>query len=105
MDHVVSHQGLLASIENLGCTAQFPPLSPRERSILTLIGYGQSDKEIAKGLGIAPETVNATSRTFSEAECQQENPRGIGRLSSGHDRFAADGSNPARRSQIRLIGP
>ncbi len=32
-------------------------MSPRERTILELIGHGQSNKEIARGLGIAPETV------------------------------------------------
>ena len=35
------------------------PLSPRERGILELIGHGQSNKEIARDLGIAPETVKS----------------------------------------------
>jgi DNA-binding CsgD family transcriptional regulator len=34
-------------------------LSPRERYILELIGTGQSNKEIARMLGIAPETVKS----------------------------------------------
>jgi ATP/maltotriose-dependent transcriptional regulator MalT len=34
-------------------------LSPRERSILELIGRGQSNKEIARDLGITPETVKS----------------------------------------------
>jgi LuxR family maltose regulon positive regulatory protein len=34
-------------------------LSPRERGILELIGHGQSNKEIARDLGIAPETVKS----------------------------------------------
>jgi DNA-binding CsgD family transcriptional regulator len=34
-------------------------LSPRERSILDFIGQGQSNKEIARVLGIAPETVKS----------------------------------------------
>jgi len=34
-------------------------LSPRERYILELIGRGQSNKEIARVLGIAPETVKS----------------------------------------------
>ena len=34
-------------------------LSPRERYILELIGRGQSNKEIARALGIAPETVKS----------------------------------------------
>jgi len=32
-------------------------LSPRERTILELIAQGQSNKEIARELGITPETV------------------------------------------------
>jgi len=32
-------------------------LSPREISIVDLIGHGQSNKEIARRLGIMPETV------------------------------------------------
>ena len=34
-------------------------LSPRERSILQLIAEGRSNKEIARSLGIAPETVKS----------------------------------------------
>jgi LuxR family transcriptional regulator, maltose regulon positive regulatory protein len=34
-------------------------LSPRERNILELMGQGQSNKEIARDLGIAPETVKS----------------------------------------------
>ena len=34
-------------------------LSPRERCILELISGGQSNKEIARALGIAPETVKS----------------------------------------------
>lgn len=33
------------------------PLSPRERGVLELVAAGQSNKQIAKTLGIAPETV------------------------------------------------
>ncbi len=35
------------------------PLSARERSVLELIGAGQSNKEIARALDIAPETVKS----------------------------------------------
>jgi len=41
---------------NSGTTAA---LTPRERYILELIGSGQSNKEIARTLGIAPETVKS----------------------------------------------
>jgi LuxR family maltose regulon positive regulatory protein len=34
-------------------------LSPRERGILELIGQGRSNKEIARQLGISPETVKS----------------------------------------------
>ncbi|MGC2199368.1 MAG: LuxR C-terminal-related transcriptional regulator [Stellaceae bacterium] len=34
-------------------------LIPRERSIIELIGHGQSNKEIVRDLGIAPETVKS----------------------------------------------
>jgi LuxR family transcriptional regulator, maltose regulon positive regulatory protein len=34
-------------------------LSPRERNILERIGQGQSNKEIARELGIAPETIKS----------------------------------------------
>ena len=34
-------------------------LSPRERNILALIAKGQSNKEVARGLGVAPETVKS----------------------------------------------
>ena len=34
-------------------------LSPRERSVLALLGEGQSNKDIARALNIAPETVKS----------------------------------------------
>jgi LuxR family maltose regulon positive regulatory protein len=34
-------------------------VSPRERNILERIGHGRSNKEIARDLGIAPETVKS----------------------------------------------
>lgn len=39
--------------------ASQPALSPRERAILELIGQGRSNKEIARALGISPETVKS----------------------------------------------
>jgi LuxR family maltose regulon positive regulatory protein len=39
--------------------AEREPLSARERSIVELIAQGQSNKEIARTLGIAPETVKS----------------------------------------------
>ncbi len=57
MDHVVGGQSRPASVADLEGRARLAPLSPKERSILALIGCGQSNKEIAKDLGMAPETV------------------------------------------------
>ena len=34
-------------------------LSGRERNVLELIGHGQSNKEIARDLGVTPETVKS----------------------------------------------
>ncbi|MBV8576291.1 MAG: response regulator transcription factor [Acetobacteraceae bacterium] len=36
-----------------------PVLSPRERSVLVLLGEGRSNKDIARVLNIAPETVKS----------------------------------------------
>jgi LuxR family maltose regulon positive regulatory protein len=40
-------------------SAGIEPLSPRERDIVALIAQGQSNKEIARQLGITPETVKS----------------------------------------------
>ncbi len=40
-----------------GATALLERLSPRERHILQLLGVGRSNKEVARALGITPETV------------------------------------------------
>jgi LuxR family maltose regulon positive regulatory protein len=68
------HSQLLPYIERLiaGCRELYHPdltktpastvvasLSPRERNILERIGEGRSNKEIARELGIAPETVKS----------------------------------------------
>ena len=42
-----------------GIPAGVTSLSPREKTILELIAQGQSNKEIARGLGITPETVKS----------------------------------------------
>src|SRR5260221_4534043 len=42
---------------SLPARANAGALSPREIEIVELIGQGRSNKEIARGLGIAPETV------------------------------------------------
>jgi len=40
------------------------PLSPRERSILSLMCHGHSNKMIARSLGIAPETVKSHAKSI-----------------------------------------
>jgi DNA-binding NarL/FixJ family response regulator len=47
------------------------PLSPRERSIIQLISRGQSNKQVAQELGIAPETVKShAKRIFVKLSAQ-----------------------------------
>lgn len=41
------------------CRDDVPLLSPRERQILTQIGQGRSNKEIARELGSSPETIKS----------------------------------------------
>ncbi len=46
-------------------------LSPREHHILHLLADGQSNKETARGLGIAPETVKThVSKIFTKLGAQ-----------------------------------
>lgn len=54
MDHLLGKATGLSD-EELATAA----LSPRERSIIELIGQGRSNKEIARLLGISPETVKS----------------------------------------------
>ena len=73
--------GLLAYVDHLldGWRAAWQPnreqqpgfriaeaLAPRERAVLELIGEGRSNKEIARLLGIAPETVKSHVKRIFE---------------------------------------
>lgn len=63
-----------ASGDSVAPRAQATPmdsLSPREQHILRLMADGQSNKEIARGLGIAPETVKThVSKIFTKLGAQ-----------------------------------
>jgi LuxR family maltose regulon positive regulatory protein len=52
-------------------SAQLQSLSPREHHILQLLADGRTNKEIARGLGIAPETVKThVSKIFGKLGAQ-----------------------------------
>jgi DNA-binding NarL/FixJ family response regulator len=53
------HRSIERAKESGSMSGTAAALSPRERYILELIGGGQSNKEIARALGIAPETVKS----------------------------------------------
>jgi len=53
------HRSIERAKESGSISGAASALSPRERCILELIGGGQSNKEIARALGIAPETVKS----------------------------------------------
>jgi LuxR family maltose regulon positive regulatory protein len=53
------HRSIERAKESGSMSGVAAALSPRERYILELIGGGQSNKEIARTLGIAPETVKS----------------------------------------------
>ena len=53
------HRSIERAKESGSMSGAAAALSPRERYILELIGGGQSNKEIARVLGIAPETVKS----------------------------------------------
>ena len=42
------------------------PLTPRESSVLELLSEGQSNKDVARALGIAPETVKSHVKSIFE---------------------------------------
>jgi LuxR family maltose regulon positive regulatory protein len=59
-----THAGRLSELLSLApepaqISSGIASLSPREHSVLELIAQGQSNKEIARELGIAPETVKS----------------------------------------------
>jgi LuxR family maltose regulon positive regulatory protein len=58
------------------------PLSPRERSILELIADGRSNKEIAKSLGIAPETVKSHMKNIFGKLSVEKRAQAIARAQS-----------------------
>jgi LuxR family maltose regulon positive regulatory protein len=57
-------------------------LSPRERGILELIGHGQSNKEIARDLGIAPETVKSHVKNIFAKLAVERRAQAISRAQS-----------------------
>jgi LuxR family maltose regulon positive regulatory protein len=52
-------RGRLAGADENYAAAAVSTLTPRERSIVELIGQGRSNKEIARILAITPETVKS----------------------------------------------
>ncbi|MBI3391769.1 MAG: helix-turn-helix transcriptional regulator [Nitrospirae bacterium] len=53
----------LAEKESLDAKAM-PPLSPREREVLSCLSRGQHAKEIARQLGVSPSTVRSHVKTI-----------------------------------------
>ena len=51
--------GLSAAPQEHALGSDTPMLSPREQSVLALLGEGRSNKDIARALNIAPETVKS----------------------------------------------
>jgi LuxR family maltose regulon positive regulatory protein len=51
--------GTSARSEEQAVGSGAPALSPRERSVLALLGEGRSNKDIARALAVAPETVKS----------------------------------------------
>jgi LuxR family maltose regulon positive regulatory protein len=61
------HESANAGGARRGASSLIETLSPRELHILKLVADGQSNKEIARGLGIAPETVKThVSKVFGK---------------------------------------
>ena len=57
-------------------------LTPRERGILGLIAEGQSNKEIARSLGIAPETVRSHIKNIFDKLSVEKRAQAIARAQS-----------------------
>src|SRR6266404_8110714 len=57
-------------------------LTPRERGILGLIAEGQSNKEIARSLGIAPETVKSHVKNIFDKLSVEKRAQAISRAQS-----------------------
>jgi LuxR family maltose regulon positive regulatory protein len=57
-------------------------LTPRERGILGLIAEGQSNKEIAQSLGIAPETVKSHVKNIFDKLSVEKRAQAIARAQS-----------------------
>ena len=57
-------------------------LAPRERAVLELIGEGRSNKEIARLLGITPETVKSHVKRIFEKLSVGKRAQAISRAQS-----------------------
>jgi LuxR family maltose regulon positive regulatory protein len=57
-------------------------LSARERNVLELIGHGQSNKEIARDLGITPETVKSHVKNIFAKLAVQRRAQALSRAQS-----------------------
>ena len=57
-------------------------LSARERNVLELIGQGQSNKEIARDLGITPETVKSHVKNIFAKLAVQRRAQALSRAQS-----------------------
>jgi LuxR family maltose regulon positive regulatory protein len=57
-------------------------LSPRERNIIERIGQGRSNKEIARDLGIAPETVKSHVKNIFVKLAVERRARAVARAQS-----------------------
>jgi len=61
------HSALTSGADNLDeAKASDARLSPRESAVLLLMGHGLSNKEIARQLRIAPETVKSHAKHIFE---------------------------------------